>query len=89
MPQETLLVIQIFNKQSPKCLFEIISTLNMTYITRNLNRIPLLKIMHNFFKNSFFPSAALEWNKLDLTIRKLENVASLKKSFIFDSSLWQ
>ena len=34
--------------------------------------IPLTKTKHNFFKNTFFPSAIIEWNKLDLAIRRLK-----------------
>ena len=35
------------------------------YITRNMQNIPFLKIRLNFLKNSFFPSAIIEWNNLD------------------------
>ena len=34
-------------------------------LTRNADGIPLIKIKHNFFKNS---SAILEWNQQDPTI---------------------
>ena len=36
-----------------------------SYITRNMQNIPFLKIRLNFLKNSFFPSAIIEWNNLD------------------------
>ena len=35
------------------------------YITRDMQNIPFLKIRLNFLKNSFFPSAIIEWNNLD------------------------
>ena len=31
---------------------------------RNVDKVPLVKIKHNFFKNSLFPSTINEWNKL-------------------------
>ena len=40
----------------------------------NVDGNPLIKIKHNFFKNTFFPSAILEWNKLDPTIQNAEEV---------------
>ena len=42
--------------------------------------IALIKIKHNFFKNTFFPSAIIEWNKLEpnLSIRTLEALLFLK-----------
>ena len=36
---------------------------------------------HDFFKNSFFPSTVIEWNKIDKNIRKSEVLISLKKAF--------
>ena len=51
------------------------------YSTRNANNILQFKVKHNFFKNSFFPSVVIEWNKLDPNIRNSEN------SFIFKKKL--
>ena len=51
------------------------------YNTRNANNIPQFKVKHNFFKNSFFPSVVIEWNKLDLNILNSENL------FIFNKKL--
>ena len=48
--------------------------------TRNTNNIPLFKVKHNFFRNSFFPSAVIEWNKLDLNIRISERFNIFKKT---------
>ena len=54
-----------------------------TYNTRNTNNIPLFKVKHNFFRNSFFPSAVIEWNKLDLNIRKSESLSIFKKTLLY------
>ena len=56
---------KILKDQSPKYLFNIIPKLNRPYPTRNANNIPHFKVKHSFFKNTFFPSAIMEWNKLD------------------------
>ena len=45
---------------------------------RNVDCIPLIEIKHNFFKKTFFPSAIIEWNKLDPAIRKVWKFESLK-----------
>ena len=37
---------------------------------------------HDFFKNSFFPSTAIEWNKIDKNIRKSESLNIFKKSIL-------
>ena len=54
-----------FKNQSPKYLFELISTARQAYMTRHKNSVPLFNVKHDYFKNSFFPSTAIEWNKLD------------------------
>ena len=30
----------------------------------------LMNMKHNFFKNTFFPSNIVEWNKIDLKLNK-------------------
>ena len=52
------------------------------YNTRNTNNIPQFKVKHNFFRNSFFPSAVIEWNKLDLNIRNSESLNVFKNSLL-------
>ena len=41
-----------------------------------------MNIRHNFFKNTFFPSTIIEWNKLDPAIRNLTNFNSFKESIL-------
>ena len=37
---------------------------------------------HNFFKNYFFPSAVIEWNKLDSRLRKFKSLTDFKKNIL-------
>ena len=60
----------------------IIPTSASTYNTTNANNIPLFKVKHNFFRNSFFPSAVIKWNKLDLNILKSESLNIFKKTLL-------
>ena len=52
------------------------------YNTRNANNIPQFKVNNFFFKNSFFPSLVIEWNKLDQNIRNSENLFIFKKKLL-------
>ena len=51
-------------------------------MTRCKKSIPLLNIKHDCFKNYFFPSTIIEWNKLDSNIRNSENLALFKKRIL-------
>ena len=53
-----------------------------SYVTRNVHSIPFFKTKHTFFKNSFFPSTIIEWNKLDHNIRNSSNFNIFKKSIL-------
>ena len=68
--------------QSPRYLFEVIPTAKRAYITRNNDKLPHFKVKHNYFKNSFFPSTVIEWNKLDLNIRNSESLTSFKSKVL-------
>ena len=71
-----------YKSYSPKYLFNIIAVTVSKYNTRNTNNIPQFKVKHNFFRNSFFPSAVIEWNKLDLNIRNSESLNVFKNSLL-------
>ena len=58
----------VVNK-SANYLFKVAPVSNTIYNTRNTNDIPLMNIKHNFFKNTFFLSTIIEWNKFDPAIR--------------------
>ena len=69
----------VFKTQSPRYLFEVfIPTAKRSCITRNNAKLSHFKVKHNYFKNSFFPSTVIEWNKLDLNIRDSESLTSFK-----------
>ena len=74
--------LRFSDTKCPKYLFNIIPTSVSIYNTRNTNNIPLFKVKNNFFQNSFFPSAVIEWNKLDLNIRYPESLNIFKKTLL-------
>ena len=61
---------------------ELIPTRNEAYQTRHLANIPSLSFKHNFFKNTFFPSTILEWNKLDPSLRNSTSYNVFKNSIL-------
>ena len=69
-------IYKIYKNKSPQYLFKLIPEKNHAYATRNLDNIPCFKIGHNFFKNSFFPSAIIEWNNLDPTLLLFSKIVS-------------
>ena len=48
----------------------------------SIDCIPLTKTKHNFCENTFFPSAIIEWNKLDLAIRNAESLGIFKRNIL-------
>ena len=68
--------------QCPKYLFDIIPQSNCPYRTRNALNTPHINVKHQFFKNSYFPSTIIEWNKLDCNICNSE-ILNIFKSKIF------
>ena len=73
---------KVYKSHSPKYLFNIIPVTVSIYNTRSTNNISQFKVKHNFFRNSFYPSAVIEWKKLDLNIRNSESLNIFKKSFL-------
>ena len=61
------LFYKVFNNEDPKYLFHLIPV-------RCTCNIPLIKIKHNCFKNSFFPSAIIEWNNVDPNLRNSKSI---------------
>ena len=62
--------------KSPWHLFNLMPNFNRVHNTR-LN-IPPIKIRHDYFQNSFFPTAISEWNKLDFNIRNSASLNTFK-----------
>ena len=74
------LFYKIFKENKPVYLFNLITSKNSNYNTRNTDKITPLRTKHNFFKNSFFPSTSTEWNKLDPNLRGAASLGVFKKS---------
>ena len=73
---------KIYNSKSPFYLFNLILETTSSYATRNVDFILLVKIKHIFFKNTFFSSAIIEWNKLDLTIQNAQSFGILESNIL-------
>ena len=73
---------KIYKSKSPFYQFNLIPEKTSSYATKNADCIPLIKIKHNFFKNTFFPSAIIEWNKLDPTIQNAESFGIFKSHIL-------
>ena len=57
---------------SPKYLSDIIPSTTRKYSSR----------ANNYFMNTFFPSTIIEWNKLDLSIRKSSSLNIFKSRLL-------
>ena len=73
---------KIYKNKNPFYLFNLMPKKTSCYATRNVDYIPLIKIKHNVFKNTFFPFAIIEWNKLDPTIRNAESFGIFKSNIL-------
>ena len=60
---------KIYKNKSPFYLFILKPAKISSYATRNVDCVPLIKIKHNVFKNTFFPYAISEWNELHPAIQ--------------------
>ena len=65
------LFYKIFKEKKPVYLFNLIPTKNSNYNTRSAYK--------NFFKNSYFPSTVIEWNKLDPNLRSAASLSVFKQ----------
>ena len=63
------LFCKIIKKEPPSYHYHLIPKPLTSYATRNSENLPPIKANHSFFKNTFFPSTIIEWNKLDSNIR--------------------
>ena len=65
------LFYKICKNKSSSYLYNLISDRVKFYSTRSsqINKIFNIKTRSNFFRNPFFPSLIIEWNKLDRDIR--------------------
>ena len=70
---------KLFNSEQPHYLFKLIPSRSCSYVTRNIHNISFFKTRLTFFKNSFFPSTIIEWNKLDHNIRNSSSFNIFRK----------
>ena len=73
---------KICNKQAPGYLTKPIPTRNEAHQTRHLANIPSLSFKSIFLKNQIFPSAIVDWNKLDFSLRNSGSFNDFKNSVI-------
>ena len=72
---------KVLKSESPSNLFSTIPNSKRQHQIRNSGNIPTFFAKHDYFKNSFFPSAIIEWNKLDcytgaqIRLKFLKNVS--------------
>ena len=71
---------EMFKENKPVYLFSLVPTKFSNYNTRNIDKITPFQTKHNFFRNSFFPSTVIEWNKLDHNVRSPASVSVFKKN---------
>ena len=76
------LFYKVFKNEHPKYFFHLIPVKSTLYATRTVGNIPLIKAKHNFFKNSFFPSAIIEWNNWDPNLRNSKSISILKEKIL-------
>ena len=78
------LFYKVFKNEHPKYVFNLIPVRSTPYATKVVGNIPLIKTKHNFFKNSFFPSAIIEWNNKGPNLRNSKSILVFKeKTTIF------
>ena len=73
---------KIFKHQSPLYLYELLPIKTTPHNTRSSINLPLFHIRQIFFKNSFFPSAVIEWDNLDLSIQNSKSLSIFKKCIL-------
>ena len=78
------LFYKIYKNKSPSYLYNLIPDRVKFYSTRSsqIDNISNIKTRSNFFRNSFFPSAITEWNKLDRDIRNSDSLNVFKLSLL-------
>ena len=75
-------LFKVNNNQSPKYLFQLVPSPYTRYLSLTSENIPQLRIKHDFFENSFFPSAIKDLNNLDPYIRKSKSISIFKSNIL-------
>ena len=82
MVQKIYPFYKVLKNEHPRYLFNLIPVRPTLYPTRNALNIPLLNANHNFFRNSFFPSTIIEWNKSDPGFRKADSLSLFQTNIL-------
>ena len=80
--RKTCHLYKIFNEKSPSYIFNLVPNFNRVHNTRFNYNIPPIKVRHDCFKNSFYPSLISEWNKLSFNIRDSASLNTFKKKLL-------
>ena len=51
-----------------------------SYQLRNVKEIPVIKVKHKLFENSFFSATKTEWNDLDYSLRYAPSITVFKQN---------
>ena len=63
-------------------LFNLLPIRSTPCAARTVGIISLIKAKHNFFRDSFFLSAIIEWNNIDPSLRNSKSVSVFKEKNI-------
>ena len=66
----------------PEYLLNKIPSNQIRYSTRNADQVETYYCRTDIFKNSFFPYTIIEWNKLDIDIRKSKSYATFRNTLL-------
>ena len=73
---------KMWKNRSPSYLYNLIPLKTSSRITRLSNNIPCFPFKHNFLKNSFFQSAIIERNNLDVSICNSKSLSTYIKRIL-------
>ena len=75
------LFYDIIKNQNPQHFFNQTIARHWLYTTRNVSK-PFFNPRHSFFKNSFFPSTIIKWNKSDIKPQYSRSLFIFKKPIL-------
>ena len=76
------LFYKIFKANKPVYLFNLIQSRSSSYNTWNTDKIAPFHTKHDFFKNSYFPSTVIKWNKLDPNLPSVSTLSVFKNNLL-------
>ena len=76
------LLYKVFKIEHPKYLFNLFPARSKPYATITVGKILLIMTKHYFFKNYFFPSAIIEWNNVDHSLRNSKSISVFEEKIL-------